>query len=98
MMSLSESPLHVSVTVHVNPEDIVSGLNGNDDAVLQFICQLVALCHSSDLREDLLHRLGLDFEDRGDGFTTPVYDPTSWQDEDYLPSESESERAVTAVG
>lgn len=76
-MRIVEAPVHVSVTVHVDPHDVYLGLNSNDEAALNYICQLIAVAHSSDLREQLLLRLG-----HSDG---APYDPKCWQDDDYLP-------------
>lgn len=85
-MRVTEAPVHITVTVHVNPQDVYDGLNSNDEATLNFVCQLVALTHSSDLREQLLQRLGVSpahgFHAEG---AMAVYDERHWQDEDYLP-------------
>jgi hypothetical protein len=78
---LTESPIRVSVTVHADPSDIVDGLNGNDEATLNFICQIIALSHSSDLRLELLERLGIDLKSGH----VARYDERHWQDDDYLP-------------
>lgn len=82
-MRIVEAPVHVSVTVHVDPHDVYLGLNSNDEATLNYICQMIAVTHSSDLREELLARLGVTF-DAANG-DTPCFDPKAWQDDDYLP-------------
>lgn len=80
-MKVLEAPVHVSVTVHVNPHDVYLGLNSNDEATLNYICQLLALAHSVDLRERLLQRLGVE---RREG-QVARYDERHWQDDDFLP-------------
>jgi hypothetical protein len=86
-----ESPVHVSVTVHVDPHDVYLGLNSNDEATLNYICQLIAVAHSSDLREQLLSRLGIE---RKDG-QLARYNERHWQDDDYLPEGTpEAEKAA----
>lgn len=85
-MRIAEAPVHVTVTVHVNPQDVYDGLNSNDEATLNYVCQLVALTHSSDLRWQLLSRLGVDMAALGpDGRGFTGVDINDWQDEDYLP-------------
>ena len=69
-MRLVESPVHVSVTVHVDPADVVLGLEEDEGRVLAFILQLVALCRSPSLRDDLVRSL----------------DPESWSDAHHVPA------------
>lgn len=47
----------VELSARIDPSDIVTALNNNDDQILTFICQTLALAHSSDLRERLKERL-----------------------------------------
>lgn len=48
---------NITLIAPIDPADIVRALNGNDESVLQFICQVLALSESSELRERLTERL-----------------------------------------
>lgn len=69
--SLIESK--VPFEIRIDASDIVSGLEGNDELILQFICQVIALAHSSELRQQLADRLG-----------ATIVDDATWQDEEYV--------------
>lgn len=73
MSSLVESPLHVTVTVHVDPLDVIRGLENNDALILNFVCQLIAAARSSDLRAQLVERLG-----------ASIVDETIWDDDEFI--------------
>jgi len=90
MSALIESPVCVSVTVHVDPVDVVRGLDNNDDRILTFICQLIALAGSHELRHHLLQRLGVDtptLDQAGRG--SARVDMTEWSDEEFIGDRSE---------
>jgi hypothetical protein len=51
------SSFSMSLTVEVDPRDVVKGLGNNDESLLAFISQMLELADSSDLRERLAERL-----------------------------------------
>lgn len=53
----------VSLNALIDPSDILNGLNDNDESVLGFICQLLALSSSVELRDNLINRLTNNWED-----------------------------------
>lgn len=53
----------VSLNALIDPSDILNGLNDNDESVLGFICQLLALSGSVELRDNLINRLTNNWED-----------------------------------
>ena len=81
-----EFRVNVNVPFDIDARDVVSGLNDNDESILQFICQVIACTHSLELREQLLTRLGV-------FLCTPeseelTYDPNVWDDDEFLPRTS----------
>lgn len=48
----------IRLVASIDPEDVVNGLNNNDESLLAFICQMIALSQSSYLRERLTEVLG----------------------------------------
>lgn len=86
MSALIESAVSVALTVHVDPLDVSRGLDGNDEKILGFVCQLIAHTHSSDLRDQLLARLGVFIDAEG-----VRYEPNTWDDDEFLPREANEE-------
>jgi fructose-1,6-bisphosphatase/sedoheptulose 1,7-bisphosphatase-like protein len=70
-----ESPVHVTVTVNVEPIDVLSGLGGDPERVLSFVCQLLRLLGDADtclaLRDMLAEEPEL-FEPIGDAALHPM--------------------------
>lgn len=79
-MELKQST--VALEASIDAKDIVRGLNDNDEQVLTFICQMVALADSIELRERLIERLGVNvIGPNGEA----QYNAALWSDEEYLP-------------
>lgn len=81
----------VSRLVHIDPDDVVTGLEQNDELILKFICQVIALAESSELRERLLEQLGVkvtgvnNIVSVGDTVgRSAVYDENAWNDEEWV--------------
>ncbi len=55
--ALVEADITLNVGVAVSAEDVVLGLDKNDESILRFICETIALSHSVELRERLQERL-----------------------------------------
>jgi hypothetical protein len=47
----------IDIVTHIDADDIVAGMNDNDDSVLMFITQMLIAVDSIDLRERLSERL-----------------------------------------
>lgn len=65
-MSAADKPFteaRIELAATIDPDDVVRGLNGNDELVLTFICQMLAVSHSSELRENLRARLTDQWDD-----------------------------------
>ena len=54
----------LEVTASIDPDDVVRGLENNDDGILLFITQLLEHADSVDLREQLAKALSTWDEDR----------------------------------
>lgn len=74
-----EFPVHAKWTIHVDADDVISGLGNDDDSILTFVCQVIARAGSSDLREHLLARLGVFIDAEG-----VRYEPKTWDDDEFL--------------
>lgn len=70
-----ESPLNVTVTINVEPIDVVRGLDHDDSKIITFVCQVLALAGSLELRQQLAERLG-----------AIGMRPEAWDDDEFLPS------------
>lgn len=53
---------NVPLVARIDPADIVQAMD-NDELVLQFVCQMLALSHSSELRDRLKERLSDEWSD-----------------------------------
>lgn len=55
---------HVDLSARIDADDIVRGLNNNDESILTFILQMLDHAESSDLESELVlrvkERLGID--------------------------------------
>lgn len=61
--ALLSVPVVVEVPVGFDAKDVVNNLNNNDEMILTFICQILALSESVELRESLKERLTDNWED-----------------------------------
>ena len=73
MPELLAAGIEVSA-IPVDAQDIVRALNHNDDSILLFISQMLASAQSSELRLQLIRRLGGE-----------MVDESQWNDEEWLP-------------
>lgn len=87
-----EATVSFSGSVDVAAEDVISALNGNDELVLGFICQLLALSHSEDLRLRLAEALGFTVTHgrEGEPLDGAHFERGRWTDEDFLPDGSDA--------
>lgn len=79
-MAPIEASVGVDMTVGIEPSDIARALDGNDDRILSFVCQLIAYTRSANLREQLLGRLGVFIDAEG-----VQYEHKTWDDDEFLP-------------
>ena len=93
-MSLTiKAPVWLDVLVSVEPADVLRGLENDDERILSFVCQLLALAESVELRERLLERLGVDLNEHVEGYDArdASYHSKVWNDEEFFPSQEEGE-------